>query len=857
LFVFCCLCGSWATVGLADVPIFGDSFRSSTPGHAPGSPVHGARLERGHGKWKGTSGLYFDDGRVSGGGVDEHVRFAFHPVEHQRSAVVYLEAWIDPGSNGWSGVGFTNGEHGPLPNTGQLWMKIDDRGRIEVRANGASNSLYKDSHTHPAYVEGENLIRIEYNRRLNTARAWINKTELLLGPVDKHGFVPDIQAVAFQLRDNGNNLTDGDSTKRKSLGGSGIGGILAGFDDAVVGDQFNVVDPLQQGHHEGDLLNGVATQFGDETWYANADAGFGPGYATNIGLGAVKVLAPFNPDDHPGYATASTEAIINPGDADWVGIGFASNATGSLNGHGTVWAQFFATGVVKVRLFGITQTLYVDNHLDPAVFTGGLPVKLSFNRLTGAVLLEMGETTLGISPISVTVPSASLPLATVAAGFQAKRDVGFTAANQCAIDDFAVNLADELPPLEITENPVSLERDYGGNATFQCQAGGGVTPYSYRWQHAIPQVMLKNGIGIDPAAFEDIPLGTPGMTGIESSTLEVYPITTGHQGYYRCVVTDSNSVPSEAASASAYLNVFEPLITDAFTTGGTTGRVSGVGIDGLYTETGNTVWAATSGAVLGDGILTNQVAPVHVIAEVPVTTSMLATYQLMTVSANLLLDQADWIGIGFSDDTLQSMVTPGTAPCWAQLFSDGGVKVRVNDTIVFSQNVLDATEMLSPVHVRVDYDFASDTPAVFVNGTELALSASLPIGTIAAATVNAREGVGFANANMFAIDDFAVTGSESVPLPRFDVHPVSRMALLGEEVTFNVDVSGGVPPYTLEWSHGGEVVTSGGPYTVVTAADGSSSSLTIASVEPSVEGYYEYTVLDSRYGDPGWGGRRR
>ena len=32
-------------------------------------------LERGYGRWEGTSGLYFDDGKVKGGGANEHARF--------------------------------------------------------------------------------------------------------------------------------------------------------------------------------------------------------------------------------------------------------------------------------------------------------------------------------------------------------------------------------------------------------------------------------------------------------------------------------------------------------------------------------------------------------------------------------------------------------------------------------------------------------------------------------------------------------------------------------------------------------------------------------------------------------------
>ena len=283
----------------ADVPLFADSFQPHTPDHQPGKPVHGAKLERGYGRWEGTSGLYFDDGKVKGGGANEHARFNFAPLNHQSSTRVFVEARLDPGSNGWSGVGFTNGEDGPLPNVGQLWMKIDDRGRIEVRADGASNKLFKDSQQNPAYIPGMNKVRLEYNRRLNSARAWLNGVELPLGNLDKNGFVPDIHAVAFQLKDNGGGL------KAKRVGGPGGGGILTGVVSAFLGDEFTTVQVGAEGNHEGDPLNGVLAQVGNEYWTATSSVGFGADYATNIGLSDAIATLPYNPDDQLGFAASS------------------------------------------------------------------------------------------------------------------------------------------------------------------------------------------------------------------------------------------------------------------------------------------------------------------------------------------------------------------------------------------------------------------------------------------------------------------------------------------------------------------------------------------------------------------------
>lgn len=826
-----------------DVPIFGDSFKNTAPDHAHGSPVDGAKLERGHGRWKGTSGLYFDDGKVKGGGVAEHARFAFHPEQHQRSARVYFEAWLDPGSNGWSGIGFTNGEDGPLPNVGQLWMKIDDRGRIEVRADGASNKLYKDSHTHPAFVEGENLIRIEYNRRLNTARAWLNKVELPLGPLDKHGFVPDIQAVALQLRDNGGHL------KGKSVGGSGAGGTVVGLVGALIGDQFNVVLPNLQGRHEGDPLNDVATQFGGEVWWANSDTGFGPGYATNIDLGPAVALAPFDPADHPGYAESSVEAIVNPGDASWLALGFAANTNWSLKGSGTIWVQLFPSGAVRVRSLGTSQILYDGQPLDPGVFAGGLPVKLTFNRLTGATRVDFGEAELAIPSINVTVPAASLPLATVSAGFHAARGGGFTDTNQFAVDDFAVRLSGEILPLEITDEPADQTQVYGGLAEFHCAAGGGVAPYSYRWQQGRPGISFPvKGLKVANLMWSDIEPDISGFSGIDTQDLVIGPVMSAHNGYYRCVATDSNSIPSEAASNSADLTVLEPIFTDSFTTGASTGRAVGSLLNGQATETGDGLWHATGGAILGNDNLTNQQqTSIHLLAEVPVSSAMISTYRILSTSANVLVDDADWVGVGFSTSGLDRFFSSGSGQLWVQVLPDGKAIVRADTTVLFNQYVLDPGRMLEPVHVRVDYNTETQTARAWVDNKELTLPATGSLGEMETAGINGRMAGGYGNDSVFSIDDFALTGSEEIPAPSFVESPLTQSVKLGDDVTLTCTVDGGVSPYSFQWSRSGEEITTNYQFTI-TAQD-NTSTLEIADFDPSLEGRYVCQVLDSRYGD--------
>ena len=401
----------------ADVPIFSDSFRPTSPDHNPGSPVDGAKLERGHGRWQSTPGLFFDDGKVKGGGPAEYARFSFAPLNHQASARVFLEAHLDPGANGWSGVGFTNGEEGPLPSVGQLWMKIDDRGRIEVRADGASNKLFKDSHQNPAFIEGMNEVRLEYNRRTNTARAWLNGVELPLSNLDKNGFLPDIQAVAFQLRDDGAGL--------KVVGGEpGSGGILVGMNDAFLGDEFTVGPG--RGIQDGDPLAGVPVQYGTETWAASSSVGFLQGYASNIAIGKAVAGLPYDPDDHPGYAVSSVEALVNPADSDWIGIGFSSDGSTAFTapGAGQVWARVFSSGRLQILADGALPESFRRGGDQSRLLRGRPPVQGLIQPHRGINPGRPGEVELGIDPVTVFVDTTSFTPMIAYAGFQAKELAG-------------------------------------------------------------------------------------------------------------------------------------------------------------------------------------------------------------------------------------------------------------------------------------------------------------------------------------------------------------------------------------------------------------------------------------------------
>ena len=847
---FLSLLAIWSPLCHADVPIFADSFRPTAPDHLPGDPVHGAKLERGHGRWTSTSGLYFDDGKVKGGGPAEYARFSFAPLNHQRSARVFIEAYLDPGSNGWSGVGFTNGDDGPLPTVGQVWMKIDDRGRIEVRADGASNLLFKDSQQNPAYVPGMNKIRIEYNRRTNTARAWLNGAELPLGDLGGGGFVPDIQAVSFQLRDDGAGL--------KELGGDpGSGGILSGMVGAFLGDEFTTVPAAQyNGNHEGDPLDGVLAQVGNEYWTATSSVGFGANYATNIGLSDVIATLPFNPDDQPGFAASSIEAIVNAADADWVAFGFSQSSFGSFEQDGAVWARLMRlTGELQVYALGTTYVLFDDQVVKPSTFASGIPVKLTYNRIDGSVRVDLGELDMGIDPVEVNLPAGTYPLLVSAGGFNAHKTGGFGDPNQFALDNFAVLISEEVPVLEVTEHPVSVVTYAGGRAEFSCSAAGGVEPHTYQWQKNPLKVFIPPLEAIP--FWRDITAGSPGYSGMNTETLVVEPVTSDHDAMYRCVVEDSNSVPSGIGSAPASLTVREIITLDTFLNG--PGRTVGEPLDGQVPEIGDGPWSASEDAVFGNDHLTNSATGTAVYGELPITQLMTDTYRALILDTTIVVGEANWVGVGFSDAGLAPFWNDGRL--WAFVRSTGEVVVFAEGLSfkLFDQTILTATDLENPVHLRLEYSFDLNQAEVFVNGDKLTLDFNVDeiiidevvyVPPIETAGFHAHRTAGFTNPGMFIVDDLAISGADETAPPTFGPTPESQSLRIGQPVTLECGAQGGVGELNFFWTRysGGEtVIESGGPFSFVTPS-GNRLDLKITDYDLSLEGQYRCYVSDSRLG---------
>jgi hypothetical protein len=95
-------------------------------------------------------------------------------------------------------------------------------------------------------------------------------------------------------------------------------------------------------------------------------------------------------------------------------------------------------------------------------------------------------------------------------------------------------------PLAISDQPVSvIAYDDEPSASFSITAVGGVPPYSYTW--------LKNGVPLPPSEQPNAP------------TLTITAPLTGKDGTYRCVVSDSDTPPTQVQSDPATLSVYPHL----------------------------------------------------------------------------------------------------------------------------------------------------------------------------------------------------------------------------------------------------------------------------------------------------------
>ena len=705
--VLAILVSTAAATASADLPVVGDSFQPTGGSRSPSAPLDGMPTQRGHRSWQATAGVTLEDGGLATSSPAEVAGLRFSFLDHPYAARGVIDAVIDPGPAGWVGVGFADTARTPLPQSGQVWVELSANGKLTVRADGSRHRLYKDSHPHPAFVEGPNRIRLQYDRATNSVRLWLNRVEIELEEpdLDVFGFVPSIQLAGFQGH-------------FQARGQKAVGAVIETFSVALgeedLADTFTLGGV--RGLAEGSALNGVPIETGGVTWSASSSTVLGVDSITNMGsINDPKAGIPFNPAEHPGYRTAAVEAVADlAGAGGWFGLGFTNAPAGSLWSSGLAWVMVQADGRVKVNIEGTSHNLY------NAVLNPTLPahLKLEYDRASNSVRVWVNGSELALTS---NLNDHQYTPAITNASFHRFTSTGFPANGLFYLDDFAVTLT-PIEPLEFAVTPSAVTVPEHDEAEMTCAATGGFPPYSYHWERnrfgcvLIPQ---KANPG-----WMDVSDGN-GVSGSQTDTLRFDPVDLAHESCYRCVVTDSNTIPSTLASGSANLNVRETIARDEFHN--LTNPNPTELLNNRVTPIGGLTWLSRSGLQILNDQVTNLVVSQAggQVAGLPIDPAWVAGYRTLAVEAEVEIPlSSGWMGLGFSRS--------GSATDYRY---DGQIYVRIdaNGRASVLANGQAHTLYQGPTpdpsfrsgqlnHLKVEYDTETHVVKAWLNGTVLPLT---------------------------------------------------------------------------------------------------------------------------------------
>jgi hypothetical protein len=177
-----------------------DTFTLNGTDRTEGALLNGLPAEIGNRAWQATqTELDVDaaDGNATGssGATSAIASIPVTSADYSSWRRVRIETMIDPTSSANAIVGFKGSATGAMWSDRQLQANLLSNGKLVVRA--ADFVLHQV--IHPAFISGENHLAIEYNRVTNTARIWLNRTEVDLDMTEWRldGFVPSLDYAGF------------------------------------------------------------------------------------------------------------------------------------------------------------------------------------------------------------------------------------------------------------------------------------------------------------------------------------------------------------------------------------------------------------------------------------------------------------------------------------------------------------------------------------------------------------------------------------------------------------------------------------------------------------------------------------
>jgi len=240
--------------------------------------------------------------------------------------------------------------------------------------------------------------------------------------------------------------------------------------------------------------------------------------------------------------------------------------------------------------------------------------------------------------------------------------------------------------IEISVHPLRQAGFEGEAVTFELGASG-PPPLEYQW--------LKNGVEIqdDPGK----------VSGAQSTSLTVSQLSLSDEGDYSCRVSNGSQ---SVVSNEAELDVITPFVRDTFS-----GVQQGIPINGRMTELGYKQWYSNQSTVGSTDSAVTYAPPDNIHATVPY---LFAQGYMARVSARLLADGSDWVGVGFTENPNYGVWQDGKV--WVWIKPDGTFKLCLNGNGGLSPQPITNFVSAGYNSVTVGYNRIADQVEVWING---------------------------------------------------------------------------------------------------------------------------------------------
>jgi hypothetical protein len=255
--------------------------------------------------------------RVEGGRVIDAASIGgvpFNPSTLGGNPTVAVTADLDPTLSAWVGAGFADQATMPYWSSGKIWALLRSTGTYSVftPAGEVAGTIPGTA------VNGFHKLKVQYTPSTRQTVVWINNVQVLSQVL---ATAPDIHYAGFHMYQSAGGRVDNFQVLSQGV--------------AVISDTFSGSGSVQ----------GRPAQTGGVTWTALPGAVLSGGVV--IDSGAIAGV-PFNPSTLIGNPTIAVSADADPAFSDWVGVGFADQATEPYWSAGKLWVLVRGTGGYSV-----------------------------------------------------------------------------------------------------------------------------------------------------------------------------------------------------------------------------------------------------------------------------------------------------------------------------------------------------------------------------------------------------------------------------------------------------------------------------------------------------------------------------